>query len=156
MPVSAILGIDLGERRIGIATGDRRTGQVTTLTTLRRGTPERDAAAIGRLCDEHAIAAIVIGLPLHLDGSEGEQALQTRAWANSIGPLLARPLSFRDERLTSEAAERRMGRPPRGRSGGPPSPAARRAWRARVDREAAAEIVQAELDASASVSAVPS
>jgi putative Holliday junction resolvase len=147
--VSVLLGIDLGERRIGIACGDTTSGGVLPLLTLRRSTPRQDAAAISRLCAERRVEAVVVGLPLHLDGTESEQSRRTREWVAAVHPALTVPLTFRDERLTSQWAEDRMGRPPRGRSGGPPSPAARRAWRARVDREAAAGIVQGELDARA-------
>ena len=146
-----ILGIDLGERRIGVATGDRATGRVAPLTTLRRATPERDARSLRRLIEERHITDVVVGLPLHLDGREGEQARSTREWVALVGPSLERPITFRDERLTSVAAEARLGPPARGRSGGPPSAHARNAWRARVDQQAAAAIVQAELDATASI-----
>lgn len=145
--MSVLLGIDLGERRIGIACGDTTSGGVLPLLTLRRSTPRQDAAAISRLCAERRVEAVVVGLPLHLDGTESEQSRRTREWVAAVHPRLTVPLTFRDERLTSQSAQDRMGRPPRGRSGGPPSPAARRAWRARVDREAAASIVQGELDA---------
>ena len=117
-----ILGIDLGDRRIGIATGDRATGRVAPLTTLRRGTPERDAQSLRRLIDERHVTDVVVGLPLHLDGRESEQSRRTREWAMVVGPSLGRPITFRDERLTSAVAETRMGAPPRGASGGPPSP----------------------------------
>ena len=145
--MSLLLGIDLGDRRIGVAAGDTANGAVTPLQTLRRGTPESDAAIIRRLCDERGASAIVVGLPLHLDGSEGEQAQRTRAWVEAVAPALDVPVRFRDERHSSQAARARMGRQPRGRSGAAPSPTARRVWRARIDREAAAAIIQAELDA---------
>jgi putative holliday junction resolvase len=151
VPVSVLLGIDLGERRIGVASGDTASGGVQPLLTLRRSTPRQDAAAISRLCAERRVEAVVVGLPLHLDGTESEQSRRTREWAADVCPHLPVPLTFRDERLTSQAAEDRMGHAPRGRSGGPPSATARRAWRARVDREAAAMIVQGELDARATV-----
>ena len=151
MPVSVLLGIDLGDRRIGVACGDTVSGTVTPLLTLRRGTPQQDAAVIGRICAERHAEALVVGLPLHLDGSESEQSRLTREWVAAVEPVVAIPVSLRDERLTSQSAEARLGRAPRGRSGGPPSGPARRARRARVDREAAASIVQGELDARASV-----
>ena len=143
-----ILGIDLGERRIGVATGDRSTGRVAPLATLRRASPERDARSLRRLIDERHVTDVVVGLPLHLDGREGDQARRTREWVTLVAPSLGLPITFRDERLSSAAAEARMGQPPRGSSGGPPSSQARAAWRARIDREAAAAIVQAELDAT--------
>ncbi len=151
--MSVLLGIDLGDRRIGVATADTTSGSVQPLLTLRRGTPAQDAAAIGRICAERHADAIVVGLPLHMDGSESEQSERTRAWVDSVIPALDAPVTFRDERLSSRSAEARMGRPPRGRSGGPPSSAARNAWRARIDREAAAAILQSEIDARAATEA---
>jgi putative holliday junction resolvase len=147
--VSVLLGIDLGERRIGVATADTRNGAVLPLRTLARGSVLQDAAAIARLCAERGAEAVIVGLPLHMDGTESEQSRRTRAWVEAVAPLLEQPLTFRDERRSSELAEMRMGRLPRGRSGGPPSPQLRRAWRARIDREAAAGILQRELDARA-------
>ena len=147
--MSVLLGIDLGDRRIGVASGDTSNGAVKPLLTLRRGTPAQDAAAIERLCAERGASAIVVGLPLHTDGSESEQSGRTRDWMAAVGPIISIPISLRDERSTSQSAEARMGRAPRGRSGGPPSSAARNAWRARIDREAAAAIVQREIDARA-------
>lgn len=149
MPMTVLLGIDLGDRRIGLATGDTGTGRVAPLTTLRRATPERDAASIERICREQHASEVVVGLPLHMDGSESDQSTRTRAWVAAVEPLLGRRMGLRDERLSSESARTRMGRPPRGRAGGPPSPSAQRQWRARIDREAAAAIVQSELDARA-------
>lgn len=151
--MTVLLGIDLGERRIGVAAGDTITGTVKPLLTLRRSNPEEDAAAIGRICAERQAEAVVVGLPLNMDGSESSQSERTRAWAAEVEPLLELPVTLRDERRTSELAEARMGRPPRGRSGGPPSTRTRNAWRARIDREAAAAIVQRELDARAATEA---
>jgi putative Holliday junction resolvase len=145
--LSAILGIDLGARRIGVAVGYPETGQVRPLATVGRGTPRHDADVLARLVREHAATGFVVGLPLDADGSEGPQAAETRAWADDVVARTGLPVAWRDERWTSQDAEMRLGQPPRGRSGGPPSPAARRAYRARVDREAAAAIVQAEVDA---------
>lgn len=143
--------MDVGERRIGVAVGDLSTGSVRVLTTIRRLDGRADAAVLRQLADEQGATELVVGLPLLADGSEGTQAGLTRAWAAEIAPALGLPVAWRDERHTSQGAEARVGTDARrGRSGGPPSPAARRAHRARVDREAAASIVQAELDARAS------
>jgi putative Holliday junction resolvase len=145
--VTRILGLDLGEKRIGVAVADR-DGIATPLTTLVRGAaPADDAAPIDRLLREQNATEVVLGLPLEAAGQEGRQARITREWAESIRPLLAAPLRFRDERLTSHVAEQRLGPMKRGRSGGPPSRTQRNAYRARVDREAAAIILQDELDA---------
>jgi putative Holliday junction resolvase len=144
--MSRLLAIDLGTRRVGLAIGDTDTGAVRPLATIRRASIERDARTLATLCTEQRIDELLVGLPLNMDGSEGAQAAATRAWAGSIGERLGRQVHWRDERLTSLRAEWQLGRPGRGPNGGPPSPAARNAWRARVDRGAAAIIVQAELD----------
>ena len=147
--MSRILGLDLGEKRIGVAVADDR-GIAMPLTTLRRAaSPEADAAAIARLLAEQAATEVIVGLPLEASGADGTQARITRAWADAVAPLLGAPVGYRDERLTSHVAEGRLGPMKRGRSGGPPSRTQRDAYRARVDREAAAIILQDELDARA-------
>ena len=147
--MTRILGLDLGEKRIGVAVADR-AGIAMPLTTLRRAaTVAEDAAAIERLLAEQGAAEIVVGLPFEAAGQEGAQARVTREWAEAVQPLLTVPLRYRDERLTSHLAEQRLGPMKRGRSGGPPSRTQRDAYRARVDREAAAIILQDELDARA-------
>ena len=147
--MTRLLGIDLGERRIGIAVADGDGGMATPLTTLHRSEPDVDAAAIRRIATEQGADELVVGLPLHASGDEGTQAEITRTWAAAVEPLVGLRISFRDERLTSHLAEQRIGPMKRGRSGGPPSRTQRDAYRARVDREAAAIILQDELDARA-------
>jgi RNase H-fold protein (predicted Holliday junction resolvase) len=73
-------------------------------------------------------------------------AVAARTWASAVGERLGLPVTMRDERLSSFEAERRLGRMPRGRSGGPPTKTQRTAFRARIDREAASVILQDELD----------
>ena len=92
---------------------------------------------------------LIVGLPLEAAGQEGSQAVLTRAWIEAILPILAVRVTLRDERLTSHLAETRLGPMKRGRSGGPPTKTQRDAYRARVDREAAAIILQDELDTRA-------
>lgn len=147
--MTRLLGLDLGERRIGVAVADGDGSGARPLVTLRRGRdPEADATALRALIDAHAVGELIVGLPLEADGREGRQAAITRQWADSVVPALARDvrLVMRDERLTSHLAETRLGPMPRGRSGGPPSRTQRDVYRARVDREAAAIILQDELD----------
>ena len=142
-----LLGIDLGERRIGVAVGDPARRVASPLTTISRAkTVAADAVLISRLAAEQRASALVVGLPLDMDGGEGLQATQTREWAEAVAVATGLPLRYRDERLTSERAERRIGGASRGRSGGPPSAAQRNAYRGRVDREAAALILQDEFD----------
>jgi putative Holliday junction resolvase len=154
--VTRILGLDVGERRIGVAVADRDGGRAMPLTTLRRGSEAAaDGAALRALLDEQRAAEVVIGLPLHANGDEGDQARATRAWVDSVAAIIGVPVTFRDERLTSHLAEQRVGPMKRGRSGGPPTRGQREAYRARIDREAAAIILQDELDARAAAASAP-
>ena len=146
--VSRVLGIDLGTRRIGLAVADESIGIARPLVTVNRGaTLEADAAAIGRVCDEQGVSELVVGLPVEARGHEGEMAAAARDWASALGVRLGLAVTMRDERLSSFEAERRLGRMPRGRSGGAPTRTQRNAFRARIDREAASVILQDELDA---------
>jgi putative Holliday junction resolvase len=151
--VTRLLGVDLGDRRVGLAVGDTTTLTARALATIRRGSADRDVETLGRIIAEQRIDALVVGLPLLPGGAEGAQAVATRAWAEAVGPRLGRPLTFRDERGTSLAAEADLGPAARGHSGAAPSAASRHHRRARIDREAARLIVQAEMDAG--MGAVP-
>lgn len=149
-----ILGVDLGERRIGVAVADADGGRALPLTTLRRSAEvAADADALGRVAREQHAVELVVGLPIEASGVEGPMAVAARAWAAALAERLGLPVTLRDERLTSHVAEQRLGPMKRGRSGGPPSKVQRDAYRARVDREAAAIILQDELDARGVVGA---
>jgi putative Holliday junction resolvase len=146
--VSRLLGIDLGGRRIGIAVADEAGRGARPLTTIARGRDVvADAATIARIAGEQRATEIIVGLPLSLDGSIGPQAAETSAWAERLAALTGLAVSLRDERLTTVRATERVGRARRGRSGAPPTAERRRARHARLDREAAVLILQAELDA---------
>jgi putative Holliday junction resolvase len=146
--VSRILGIDLGSRRIGLAVADVAVGIARPLATIGRGRSlDDDAAALTRVVAEQDVTELVVGLPLEARGSEGAMAAAAREWAAGLGSRLRLPVTLRDERLSSFEAETRLGRMPRGRSGGAPSRTQRNAHRARIDREAASVILQDELDA---------
>lgn len=148
--MSAILALDLGERRIGVAIADGDGVGARPLATLRRARDvPADALAIEALIATHDVVELVVGLPLEAGGGEGPQAAMTRSWADAVQHHLPAglTLTLRDERLSSHVAETRLGPMPRGRSGGPPTKTQRDAYRARVDREAAAVILQDELDA---------
>jgi putative Holliday junction resolvase len=150
--VTRLLGIDLGERRIGLAIADGDGSPARPLDTIRRGrTVADDAAALGRVIAANDVAELVLGLPLEASGEHGPQAGLTTTWADAVTEALGLPVTLRDERLSSHLAEERLGPMKRGRSGGPPTKAQRDAYRARVDREAAAIILQDELDARAAV-----
>jgi putative Holliday junction resolvase len=147
--VTAILGIDLGGRRIGIAIADAPGAGARPLSTIRRGRDiATDVTALRALIDANGVDRLVVGLPIDAAGHEGEQAVRTRTWVQALRVALGDDvaIALQDERLTSHVAETRLGPMPRGRSGGPPSRQQRDAYRARVDREAAAIILQDFLD----------
>lgn len=145
-----ILGIDLGERRIGLAIAERGGLAARPLATVSRARsldPVDDAATLARIAREQHVAELVVGLPLEASGIEGPMAQAAATWARAVAERLGLPVTLRDERLSSHLAETRLGPMPRGRSGGPPSRTQRDRYREKVDREAAAIILQDELDA---------
>lgn len=151
--MTRILGIDLGDRRIGLAVAEPGREPAIPLATIRRSrTIRADAERLATVVREQRIDELVVGLPLEASGAEGTMAGAARVWAAAIGAALALPVGLRDERLSSHLAQERLGPMPRGRSGGPPTPAQREAYRARVDREAAAIILRDELEARAAAS----
>ena len=145
-----ILGDDLGERRIGLAIADRDGLAARPLATISRArslAPGDDAVTLARFAREQRVAELVVGLPLEASGAHGPMAEAAVTWARAVAEALGLPVTMRDERLSSHLAESRLGPMPRGRSGGPPSRTQRDRYRERVDREAAAIILQDELDA---------
>jgi putative Holliday junction resolvase len=145
-----ILGIDLGDRRIGLAVAEGDGLSARPLATVNRAAskaPADDAVTLARFVREQGIVELVVGLPLEARGAHGTMAEAATAWASAIAAELGLPVTLRDERLSSHLAESRLGPMPRGRSGGPPSRTQRDRYREKVDREAAAIILQDELDA---------
>ena len=154
--MTRLLGIDLGERRVGLALADRDGSAARPLATIRRAkTLDADAVALQTIVSRYDVDELVVGLPLEATGDDGPQSTLTRRWAAAVAERLGLPVALRDERLTSALAEERLGPMKRGRSGGPPSKTQRDAYRARVDREAAAIILQDELDARAAARSGP-
>lgn len=98
------LGLDVGDRWIGLAVGDSEARLSSPLCTLRRSSRRADLETIRRVCAAENVGTLVVGLPRHMDGSLGSQARRTLAFAEMLHPL-GLPLVFRDERLSSAAAE---------------------------------------------------
>jgi putative Holliday junction resolvase len=149
-PVGTLLGVDLGERRIGLAIAERdglAARPLATIARSRTGGPADDARSLARFVADHRVVELVVGLPLEASGAEGPMAEAAATWARAVADQLGVPVTLRDERLSSHLAESRLGPMPRGRSGGPPSRTQRDRYREKVDREAATIILQDELDA---------
>ncbi|KPQ07888.1 MAG: putative holliday junction resolvase [Rhodobacteraceae bacterium HLUCCA12] len=104
----ALAGLDLGEKTIGVAVSDLRRGVATPLETIRRKKFTLDAARLLDILTARAIAGIVLGLPLNMDGSEGPRCQATRAFARNLSNLTDLPIGFWDERLSTIAAERAL------------------------------------------------
>jgi len=99
-----MIGIDFGEKRIGVAAGDDRTRLAVPVTTVEsRGDPVAEIEAIAA---EHAAEVLVIGLPLSLSGAEGPQAARVREVVDALAERLTIPVHTYDERLTTTQAER--------------------------------------------------
>ncbi len=103
-----LLGLDYGSRRIGVAVSDPLGVTAQPLKPIRREGDRRDVEAIAALARELGVDAVVIGLPLHLDGSEGPEAARTRAFGEKVGARLGLPVRMFDERLTTVQAERHL------------------------------------------------
>ncbi|MCA0424393.1 MAG: Holliday junction resolvase RuvX [Proteobacteria bacterium] len=103
-----LLGLDLGTKTIGLALSDIEFRIATAMKTLKRTKFREDAAALVKIAGEHQIAALVLGLPLNMDGSEGPRAQATRAFVRNLAPILPLPVIYWDERLSTVAAERAL------------------------------------------------
>ena len=135
-PGRPLVGLDVGTKTIGIAVSDRSRRIATARETIRRTKFGPDAARLLDIARQDGAAAVIIGLPISMDGSEGPRAQSTRAFARNLASLTDLPIAFWDERLSSAAVERMLIAADRSR--------ARRA--VLVDKLAAAYILQGALD----------
>lgn len=131
-----LLGLDVGTKTIGMALSDVTRSVATPYHTVRRTKFTEDAKAIEAAIEEHDVGAVVIGLPLNLDGSEGPRAQSTRAFARNLAARIAVPILFWDERLSTAAVERHLIE----------ADASRKRRAEVIDRMAAAYILQGALD----------
>lgn len=104
----AVMGLDFGEKTIGVAVSDRLRQVASPLETVRRTRFGADAARLLGIAAARGIAGVVIGLPLNMDGSEGPRCQSTRAFARNLERLTPLPIAFWDERLSTVAAERAL------------------------------------------------
>jgi len=103
-----LLGLDLGTKTIGVAISDAMRYSATPLETVKRTKFTQDAARILELIAENAAVAIILGLPLNMDGSEGPRVQSTRAFARNLTQKTSVPIAFWDERLSTSAVTRMM------------------------------------------------
>jgi putative holliday junction resolvase len=105
---SAVLALDIGKKRIGVAGCDRLGMAATGLTTIDRAGLESVLVPLRALVQEREVTLLVIGLPYQMDGTIGAQAKQTQKTGRTIAKALNLPIVWVDERLTSFAAEEQL------------------------------------------------
>ena len=103
--MSVILGLDIGDVRIGVAVSDVLGSGAHPLCTLTRTNRQRDIIAIGDLVSIHKVERIIIGLPISIDGTIGAQAEKVQKFGARLSEGLEVPVEFQDERFTSSEAE---------------------------------------------------
>jgi putative Holliday junction resolvase len=105
----ALIGLDLGEKTIGVAVTDSFLSVATPLETVRRKKFGMDAARLGEIIAGRKIGGVILGLPFNMDGSEGPRCQSTRAFARNFDRLHPDlPIGYWDERLSTVAAERAL------------------------------------------------
>ena len=139
----AVLGIDYGSRRIGLAVSDPERIFAFPAGFLLRQDKERDLASLRRLAEEREVVQIVVGLPIHMNGREGPEARAARAFAEDLRQETGRSVDLLDERWTSREAERALRESDRRREPGDVDAAAAalilRTWLARDAHRAGGE-----------------
>lgn len=133
---STLAGLDLGTKTIGLAVSDRMWSLATPRPVIKRTKFSKDAPILLDALKRDRVGAIVLGLPVNMDGTEGPRVQATRAFARNLVAMTDLPICFWDERLSSVAAERSL-----------LEQDVSRAKRAdRIDSAAAAFILQGALD----------
>ena len=135
-----VLGLDLGDARIGVAISDDARRMAVPLGTVLTGAPA-DVRAIADLIREHGVTLVVVGHPLLLSGQAGERAHHAERFAAAVAEAAGVPVLLQDERLSTVEAERAL------RESGTSGPDRRRT----IDRSAATVILQAWLDTNGGV-----
>ena len=135
-PKWRLLGLDVGDKTIGLAVGDATLGIATPMETVGRTKFTADAIRLFALIEEREIGALVIGLPINMDGSEGPRCQSVRQFAANLMTRREIPIAFWDERLSTAAVTRAMIE----------ADVSRKKRAAAVDKLAAAYILQGALD----------
>jgi putative Holliday junction resolvase len=135
-PGLRLLGLDLGEKTIGLALSDTLLSVATPMQTLKRGKFAADATRLDIIISEQGVGGLVVGLPLNMDGSDGPSAQSARAFARNWAARSPLPVVMQDERLSTSAVTRTLLE----------ADASRRRRSEVVDKMAAAYILQGALD----------
>ena len=107
-PGQRLLGLDLGEKTIGLALSDTSLSIATPMQTLKRGKFAADAAQLDIIISAQGVGGLVVGLPLNMDGSDGPSAQSARAFARNWAARSPLPVILQDERLSTSAVTRTL------------------------------------------------
>jgi putative Holliday junction resolvase len=135
-PRRGLLCLDIGEKTIGLAMSDITRMIATPMETLGRGKFGADAEALLDICVEHEVCALIIGLPVNMDGTEGPKCQSVRQFARNLETRFELEIAFWDERLSTVAVTRTMLE----------ADMSRAKRKQNVDKLAAAYILQGALD----------
>ena len=105
---AVLMGLDLGDKTIGMAVSDDGRRVASALATIRRTKFTKDARALLRLADDYAVAGFLLGLPVNMDGTEGPRCQSTRQFAANLSEKTDLPIAFWDERMSTQAVERHL------------------------------------------------
>ena len=108
MCITRSLGLDIGDKRIGVALSDPQGILASPFTIINRRDETADVEAIITIISQHQVEQIVVGLPRSLNGSLGKQAEKVRAFTQRLSERTKVPVAFRDERLSTVSAKRLM------------------------------------------------
>lgn len=103
-----LLGLDIGEKTIGLAISDERRVIATPMETIRRKKFSADARKLLEIATAREVGGLVLGLPVNMDGSEGRRCQSVRQFAANLGELTDLPMAFWDERLSTMAVTRTL------------------------------------------------
>jgi putative Holliday junction resolvase len=135
-PGSRLLGLDLGEKTIGLALSDTLLSIATPMQTLKRGKFAADATQLDIIISAQGVGGLVVGLPLNMDGTDGPSAQSARAFGRNWAARSPLPVVMQDERLSTSAVTRTLLE----------ANASRRRRSDVVDKMAAAYMLQGALD----------
>lgn len=107
-PIAPVVGLDLGEKTIGVAVSDGLRMVASPLKLIRKTKFTQDAEALFSLMDNRKAVGVIIGLPVNMDGTEGTRCQSSRAFARNLLRLRDLPIAFWDERMSSMAVNRML------------------------------------------------
>ena len=105
---AVLMGLDLGDKTIGMAVSDDGRRVASALATIRRTKFTKDARALLTLADDYGAAGFLLGLPINMDGTEGPRCQSTRQFAANLSEKTDLPIAFWDERMSTQAVERHL------------------------------------------------